>query len=480
MGLFCPIAAFVYLKYVHSLLLDIGQASPPKNSDQAIDEGDGGDGPLTGTTVSMGMSPMALRNLYHTLDEHNPDFTEEFYFRLPLEKEDDKSISEGKDRGNSDEGENGKRYSSGRGGNSVFGELNFTGEDVYRENVVSEYWRLLSEMRELGGEDEKKYAWLLGGRVKEFERCGDKVVVRTCECCGEDRAGSGSFAGSTRTCTWRACPYCGWVRAQKIGEFYEKVGENVDIPDGYVWQKLTVTTRYAPWSHDDVTWQALRHRARLVLKAVKKLWEKKLKVTGGGMFRSIECSARAHVHGHLLYLGPPVDSKELTDFVQKEVSRELGYIYAEDLKPGDQDETGNWLPTALKNVSKYMAKGACNFSSDDKEEWFAGMGNAECIDPRLAARWEIAVYKMRLMDRYGALRGLDFSESDYSYEPPDDSKTACSHCGTVGKWKSSYRTAYLWIQDMHEAGKQALEGSGWQPWWRRKQFERWNEGVFET
>jgi len=394
---------------------------------------------------------VALQNLLHTLDQHKsdqhkPDYAHMFYFTQPLDTEGSKDTS--------------------TGGGSIFQPLEFSGQDTYKKGVRREYMRLLPK---LDGDKAKA----LEKRLKEFHRCGDRVAVRTCEYCGGDRPESGSFAGTHRTCKWKACPYCSWVRAKKVGEFYERAAEDVEIPEGWSWQLLTVTTRYSPWHGDDVKWEALRVRARLVLKAARHLWKTALKVKGAAMFRSIECSTRGHVHAHLPYMGPEVDSGELTRLVQHEVGQGLGYVYSKTIEVGDADEMGNRLPAQIGNAAKYMAKGTFGYGSsdDDREGWFEQDEYAVCIDPRLAARWEIATYKMRLTDRYGVLRGVDYSESDYRYETPDDSKVACHRCGTKGEWKTSYRRTEVFIQDMHWEGLKALEGSNWEPWWRRKKRE---------
>jgi hypothetical protein len=344
--------------------------------------------------------------------------------------------------------------------------VEFEGQADYRWRVDREVRRLLPEVADV----RKRKG--LESRLGEMARCGKRVSVRTCECCGEDRPQSGSYAGAKRTCKSKACPSCSWVRAKKVGEFYERAGEEVTGPDGHVWQMLTVTTRYNPRDPAEVTWQALRSRARLVLKAARALWQKPMKAPYAAMFRSIECSMRGHVHCHLLYLGPEVDAKELTDFLQQRVSRDLGYVYSKTLEVGDNDEAGNLLPIQVGRTARYMAKGTFGYASKTNEGWLAWEESTECIDPKLAARWEVATYGLRLADRYGALRKVAFSASDYSYTPPDDSRTQCDCCGAVGHWGTSYRRAEVFIQDMHIAGKRALEGSSWVPWWRRKKRRR--------
>lgn len=298
------------------------------------------------------------------------------------------------------------------------------------------------------------------------------ALVRTCECCGEGRDGSGSFAGAHRTCKLTVCPTCGWVRAKKVSEFYIRASEEITAaaPDPtYQWQLLTMTTRYRPELESEVTWEALRARLLLVKGAAAKLWQKKLKAPGAAMFRSIECSVRAHVHAHLLYFGPPVDESALSDLAQKLCGDGLGYIHKRPIEGGDGE--GNQFPIEVARAARYIAKGTSGFGAEfDEGNWGYHGDDAPKMDPRLAARWELAtsIKRTHLTQKYGAFRGLDYQRSDYSYEPPDDSEVACEHCGSIGKWRDEYRKAEVWMQDCHDRNNSAgMIGGRWIPWWMR-------------
>lgn len=386
------------------------------------------------------------------------------------------------------EGSSGLGFSVGFPGGSIFGEYVESYPSSYRDGVVEEIRRLLLEKR-VNVDGEEVWGWELDdvsrrrilARLYEFERCGDVVHVRECDCCGEGRDGSGSFAGTKRTCQMHSCPTCGWVRAKKVSEFYERLSEDMEkkgFPPGYEWQFLTVTTRYRPDLESDLTWQALRKRALLVQKAVKKLWDKKLNVEGAGLFRSIECSAQGHVHAHMLYFGPPADEKELTDMVQKLCGDGLGYIHKRPIEGGDGE--GNRLPDQVAKASRYMAKGTSGYGSEFDEGHYGYHGDTTTMmDPRLAARWEIAtsVRRTMLTQKYGVFRGVKYDEADYSYEAPDDSQTPCEHCGTVGKWRDSYRRAEIWMQECHARGNKAMaSGSIWVPWWKKAKNKQFLDG----
>jgi len=217
---------------------------------------------------------------------------------------------------------------------------------------------------------------------------------------------------------------------------------------------------------EEVEWQALRARARLVAQVGSKLWLKSLKAPGAAMFRTIECSVRGHVHAHLLYYGPPVDEQALTDTAQKLCGDGVGYIHKRPIEGGD--EMGNQLPMEVAKRARYMAKGTSGYGAEFDEGHHGYHGDkSPSMHPKLAARWELATQRIHLAQKYGAFRGIKYQRSDYSYEPQDDSEVACEHCGVVGEWHDEFQRAEVWMQDCHARGNAAMIGGHWTPWWRR-------------
>ena len=356
------------------------------------------------------------------------------------------------------------------GNDGGIGKLVFSNGGVVFDECVESYpwgWRreVVSELRSLLKDQDATTRKRLEKRIGEFRRCGQMVLVRTCECCGCERDGSGSFAGAHRTCKLTVCPTCGWVRAKKVSEFYLQASEEITAAapaPTYQWQLLTMTTRYRPDLESEVTWEALRARARLVAQAASKVWQKKLKAPGAAMFRTIECSVRGHVHAHLLYFGPPVDESALSDLAQKLCGDGLGYVHKSPIEGGDGE--GNQFPVEVARAARYIAKGTSGYGAEFDEGHYGFHGDdAPKMDPRLAARWELATQRMHLSQKYGAFRGLDYRRSDYSYQPPDDAEVACEHCGVVGEWTDSYRKAEVWMQDCHDRGNAAMIGGRWIP-----------------
>jgi len=80
----------------------------------------------------------------------------------------------------------------------------------------------------------------------------------------------------------------------------------------------------------------------------------------------------------------------------------------------------------------------------------------------LAARWEVAVFRLQLSQRYGALRGIEFDEHAEVPPEPDD-HVVCDGCGTVGEWRSAFVKAESWLQSCHDKGVPGLERSRWKP-----------------
>jgi hypothetical protein len=355
---------------------------------------------------------------------------------------------------------------------SVIGKLQFSKGGVVfdecEESYPSGYRREIAyELRSLLQDQDSKTRDRLEKRIREFNRCGQMVLVRTCSC-GCERDGSGSFAGTHRTCKLTVCPTCGWVRAKKVSEFYLQAGKEITAagPPGHEWQFFTVTTQYRPDLESEVTWQALRSRARLATKVGSKLWQKKLKVDGAAMFRTIECSVRGHVHAHLLYYGPHVESEDLTNLAQKLCGDGVGYIHSRPVEGGDG--MGNQLPMEVSKAARYMAKGTSGYGAEFNEGHYGYEGDeTPKMHPRLAARWELATQRMHMSQKYGAFRGLDYRRSDYSYEPPDDAEVGCEECGVIGEWHDEYRRAEVWMQDCHIREKVAMIGGRWTPWWKR-------------
>lgn len=307
-------------------------------------------------------------------------------------------------------------------------------------------------------------------RVDSFMRCGQKVAVRHCEGCGDPRCGSGTFIG-THTCKSKSCTTCAWVRARGVGEGLARAYELVEFMPGYHWQMIVVSIPWDKGDSDNYTVEGLRSRAMKARRLGKRMWDKVLKVPEAGLLRTVEVSARGFVHMNLIYYGPEVYHGDLEDLAGECTTLRV------HVKPIDTDPDGTigrrepvedprGSKKGLQKAAEYASKGheRTKGSMAWDEGFIAGEEVAEVVDAQLAARWEIATYRLHLMERYGALRGMEIEEhpKDKSVDE-DDEDVACESCGLVGQWKWGYRRADIWIQDCHDRGLPGLARSEWRP-----------------
>lgn len=301
-------------------------------------------------------------------------------------------------------------------------------------------------------------------------------MVRSCGGCGDVREGSGTFSGTT-SCKTKACPFCCWRRAKEVGDFFDLAFRAVDHP-GYRWQMVTVTIPYEP--AEAATVEDLRRRAHRAGKVGAFLWKAELKQDGAGMYRHVEVSKRGHVHLHALYFGPPLDHVVLERLVQTSAHADtVGSIHVQavdyvhrpregtkGLREVSDDPRGS--QEGLKRAARYISKGLDLGGGTHEESWMADQSLAATVDPRLAARWDIATYGMKLSQRYGCLVGLDLdaepqADEESPQEPEEDDDVVCTGCGCVGDWHTVAVRTDEYILSCHAKGQKALAAAKWRP-----------------
>ena len=201
----------------------------------------------------------------------------------------------------------------------------------------------------------------------------------------------------------------------------------------------------------------LRSRARACIRLSAELWKKRLKTPGGAMLRCIEISERGLVHIHIVYYGPTVDSSWLTSTATKLYRRSV----RASVKPIKGGKRG------VAKVTRYAAKGVKGTAAAFDEDFLTGEKSGTLLHPELAARWEVAVHSARLIESYGALRGLEVPHPEDDGGPHNDIDVQCS-CGAVGRWTTVYRCARDFLMECHWGGKAGLEGNRWLPYWMRQ------------
>lgn len=311
-------------------------------------------------------------------------------------------------------------------------------------------------------------------RADEMRRCGENVVVRECECCGKGRHGSGSVGAAHRTCKARVCVRCATVRALRAADYMEKVARELPKIVGYHWQHVVVTFRYDPEEGSaDLTWKGLRERARAAVLISGKIWKIALKGYGAAMLRSVEMSMSGAVHLHALYYGPVVDPGGLTRLVNQ-LDERAGAAYVDDLCAGVKGfdpthsakvERSDAVIRKVRRVAQYVTKGVSTVVATTDEAWLAGEDQRGMYPAWLAARWELATRRQRLVERYGSLRGWEFDDNKDCEEREADRKAdhgmVCMSCGAVGRWRDGIRSLRSWIKECHDAGERALIGGAW-------------------
>ena len=307
---------------------------------------------------------------------------------------------------------------------------------------------------------------LFGGglRARAFEmgRCGSVVAARECECCGEVRPGSGTFREVRRTCNGRTCPYCGWVRATERVELLDHAARSMEEFEGYEWQMVTINPQYDmdidSW---DMSLDGLRSRALWIRKAVKALWGKLWKGPGAALFRATEISERGHVHVHAIYYGPRIHQGDSEKLAAEAYGRKVR-IDVKKIKGGKE---------GVKKAVRYAAKSVKGSAAAFNEDFLTGERRARLLHPKLAAKWEVAAFNLRLSESYGAIRGMKAPAPDFEGGVHDDVDVRCS-CGALGQYKTVYRNVFDYLIECHLQGKAGLEGNRWLPYWMREAVRR--------
>lgn len=236
--------------------------------------------------------------------------------------------------------------------------------------------------------------------------------------------------------------------------------------EGWRWQFMVVTTRYDPCDELDVTADALRARARGLVKAIRRVWQEVLKTDGAGLFRTIECGASGMVHANLLYYGPPVDPWDVAREARV-AFKPCGHVYLRPIDGGGQDAIN--LPERVSGVARYMAKSIEGSRYAFNEDWLAGSWIVRTMDPHLAARWEIACFRrVRVSEKYGSFRGVQRKPLEEVVEE-HNAERVCPCCGQVGGWKYKLRWTQEWLLECHDRGKAGMRRSPWRPRWLRGQ-----------
>lgn len=251
-------------------------------------------------------------------------------------------------------------------------------------------------------------------KAADFRACGRLICLR-CDSCDDVLPASITVIAS---CGLRICPNCARRRASALRRKLFACWEKGEHPRNMSLYLITLTLRYDPSSEDDLGVAGIRRRKQILVRAWSRLWRRYLKPRGRAAVRAVEVGSHGLVHVHALYHGrrPDVSSLRMLYMLIVGDSPQIQVDYVR--KPAH----------AITELAKYVTKGA----SPAKARSLTGLP-AEFLDPVLAARVEVAFAGDRLVESYGAWRGVD-PDADNDEPQETFASHACQRCGTVGHW----------------------------------------------
>jgi hypothetical protein len=184
----------------------------------------------------------------------------------------------------------------------------------------------------------------------------------------------------------------------------------------WTWKMITISPQWAPDDPRAYTVQGLRERLDDVVARWRRLWAEGLGVQGlASAYLRVELSAHGHVHAHILYFGPWWSQKWLCETTGC-------HVWIEKV-----DDTASAIREATKYALKSPTPGAA---------WISGAPRY-AAHPELAARWQVATRRRRLVESYGVMRlavrmeelaqGGSLVEDSVPPEPPPAPR--CASCG---------------------------------------------------
>jgi len=370
----------------------------------------------------------------------------------------------------------------------------------YRREVEAAGKKRATEARQeaqtLSESDPEKEWLVLSARSVErrlwsYAMCGLTTQVRVCGSCGDGRAGSGLARQKEglSPCQARCCEFCAKRRGAKVSAKFKERLCAVPIVDGYFLSQLTFTFRYNPEDPGEYTTKELRRRVKKILEVARHGWGRRLKATGAGLLVKIELSADGNVHAHGLYYGPWQDKEALEDELCRSWAdagfthiksvanqRELElYLSASSAVGAEQNPIIERVSKSIRETLKYTTKGP----SPLDEGYLEGDARRR-VDPDLAAKWEMALYGVRLLATYGCFRGgaddevvsdAELQVERGEQECDDDVQCGCGKIGTVRddvtgevyEWEWHVLPTYQWVRLCHREGLPAYPHSRWSP-----------------
>jgi hypothetical protein len=253
-------------------------------------------------------------------------------------------------------------------------------------------------------------------------------------------------------CHARSCPRCARIRAANYRDFGARVAKLFDtlcdrqMQEWGSWRYrarhvvLTVGRDVAdPAEHTAVALRERREGLRRAWRAILAwLRDTNPRAEWIGAFVSDECQGTGHVHLHVLFHGPWVKAAQGEAPAEWTEIGRAGYTDARRIHWPGYERLGYIKPrgivgaVAIAEVAKYPLK--TPGSGKHAESWIAGQRRL-VMHPRLVARWEIATFGARLVERYGIVREVPPPDNDgendgnEETEIPAPPREPCPWCG---------------------------------------------------
>lgn len=223
------------------------------------------------------------------------------------------------------------------------------------------------------------------------------------------------------------------------------------VSNEWKWREWTIGTKWDPAKRSEYSVDVMRERVQVVKDVFKTLWRQ---LSFGGVasaILSIEISMSGHIHGHVLFYGPYVPWKWLSEESQK-VHHRAGKVtvalVSDRSKKRWDPEKQDYIPV-LNSAIREAVKYAMKQPSVTHAEWIAGKKHMKMMHPEVAANWTVATRSTRLKERFGLITEIP------GPTPHEHKETTCPICKNVISWmhfslKNTQQTAMelgpLWKQ----------------------------------
>ena len=275
---------------------------------------------------------------------------------------------------------------------------------------------ILVEIRKAVPRGKRRRNWIK--TTSRARQCGTELIGIQCGC-GYVKG------GIVADCGLRTCPYCARRRSKNLAKALDELLCRLPSGRGLGFYLLTFTVRYDPMSASDLSVDGILERSVRARRGVSHCWRRYLKMLGtdkqqSGIAWFVEVSPRGAVHIHALFFGGRPDVEKLRMLYLERVPSSP-FVNVKYVRTGQRSRR-----KALREVCKYLVKAASPVRRNILE---GGVG--EFLDPRLAARVEVALFAQRLFERRGCFRGLGDDDAD---DLIDGCK--CPRCGAADQWSN--------------------------------------------